>query len=769
MTAGAWRNFQTLENLWTWLGRKFEHLIAVKSEDAETVRVGRLFNILMLSSLGIVTALSLLFLEVIALGLMPPENGWIAIAFPLIFFPIALFCVVRSRLGQVRPMAFFYVWANLGAISLAIWLFDGIYSPGWPLYIWTITIAGILLAPARALWMTAGVVGYFLLLLGATQSGLYTPMLSFGAGRDLVVIVDVLIMLVFTVGWLTYLNMRSLQEALGALGESEKKFRAIAESSLDAIIMIDSRGHVILWNQAAKRILGYSTEEAIGKAVHEWIVPPRYREDARLGLKEFAATGRGSVVGKTLELAALRKDGVEIPIELSVAPIHVGGEWRAVATVRDITERKNAESALRRAALYTRSLIEASVDSVVVADAEGKVTDVNEAGVRATGAPRESIIGTEMFAYVTEPAKARAAFEEVYQKGVATDVLLDVRHRSGKTTHFLFNGALCRDEKGEVIGVVINGRDITELKRTEAALVRLSRMNELLLSSAGEGIYGVDADGRCTFINPAALNMLGLEKTEVLGADPHQLFHSHHDDGRRYPQEECPLFLTLQDGIRRNQEDMFIRKNGEPLLVQMTATPILEDGQITGAEVVFQDIGPRKATEAELVRLATTDPLTGAANRRSFLEQMETEVARVKRYVSRAAVAMVDIDHFKSVNDAFGHSTGDMVIKHLVKLAAKRLRRVDLFARVGGEEFAILLPETDGPGAFEFADQFRRVVAEAPMPSDKGAIPITVSIGVAEFDPRDISSDNILARADKALYRAKETGRNRVELEPLPP
>jgi diguanylate cyclase (GGDEF)-like protein/PAS domain S-box-containing protein len=310
--------------------------------------------------------------------------------------------------------------------------------------------------------------------------------------------------------------------------------------------------------------------------------------------------------------------------------------------------------------------------------------------------------------------------------------------------------------------------DITERKEAEAALARLSHWNELLLSSAGEGIYGVDAQGLCTFMNPSALAMLGLEPEEALGANLHSLFHYHHRDGTPYPEADCPTFLTLRDGIQRRVEDSFIRKNGETFPVQMTVTPMLEDGQVRGAEVVFEDISRRKAMEAELLRLATTDPLTGAANRRRFLEQMEMELARVKRHGKSAALLMVDIDHFKEVNDAFGHSVGDSVIQHLAELARKRLRRSDLFARLGGEEFGILLPETEGADAHEFADLFRRQVIEAPAQSAKGAISITISIGVSEFDPSDASPDMVLARADNALYRAKEGGRNRVETEPPP-
>lgn len=298
----------------------------------------------------------------------------------------------------------------------------------------------------------------------------------------------------------------------------------------------------------------------------------------------------------------------------------------------------------------------------------------------------------------------------------------------------------------------------------QAAVQKSKASFELLLSSAGEGIYGVDLKGHATFINPAALSMLGFDRDEVLGQDQHRLFHSIHGDGSPYPQSDCPISLTLADGMRREVEEHFIRKGGEIFPVHLTVTPILENGLRVGAAAVFQDITQRKQTERELVRLATTDPLTGIANRRRFIEQLELEQARIKRFGGVAALLMLDLDLFKRVNDTYGHAVGDTVLCHFAALAESHLRRVDLFGRLGGEEFGILLPGTDLSGATEFAERFRQHVADNPVPSDNRPISYTVSIGVTEFDSQDSDPDAILARADNALYLAKEHGRNRVKV-----
>lgn len=301
-----------------------------------------------------------------------------------------------------------------------------------------------------------------------------------------------------------------------------------------------------------------------------------------------------------------------------------------------------------------------------------------------------------------------------------------------------------------------------QLEEQTATTERLARQNSLLLNTAGEGIYGVDADGHATFINPAALEMLKFSEQEILGRNQHELFHHRCADGSPYPHSDCPVFKTLQDGRRRRAEDSFIRSDGTDFPVSMTVTPIEENTCRKGAVVVFRDITELTEKRQQLLRLATTDPLTGTSNRRHFLDVMETELARLKRRGGVTSLLMTDLDHFKLVNDAHGHAAGDEVLKHFVTIVRETLRKTDLVGRIGGEEFAILLPGDDTEGARELAERLREKLENSPSLVGEQSIPCTVSIGIAALQTTDTSADAPLQRADEALYTAKRAGRNRV-------
>ncbi len=176
-----------------------------------------------------------------------------------------------------------------------------------------------------------------------------------------------------------------------------------------------------------------------------------------------------------------------------------------------------------------------------------------------------------------------------------------------------------------------------------------------------------------------------------------------------------------------------------------------------------REIAERQQAQARLMELATTDSLTGLHNRRYFMDTATQEFERARRYQTPLSLLMIDADRFKSINDRFGHHIGDEVLKALAMIGQRQLRETDLFARLGGEEFAILLPQTDLADAQVVAERLRQTIAEHTVDTEQGLLNFTVSLGLSSLSPVTADLDDLLRQADVALYQAKQNGRNRVE------
>lgn len=191
---------------------------------------------------------------------------------------------------------------------------------------------------------------------------------------------------------------------------------------------------------------------------------------------------------------------------------------------------------------------------------------------------------------------------------------------------------------------------------------------------------------------------------------------------------------------------------------------ILRDGDlITIGRTILKFItgdNIENAYHEEIYRLTTVDGLTQAFNKRYFLETLEREISRAARYQRALSLIMFDLDHFKRVNDTYGHLAGDYVLKHLAQVIANRIRREDVLARYGGEEFSIILPEIERDNAIIFADKVRRLVERTSFVFENRTLPITISIGVAPWTPDITTPADLIRRADEHLYEAKNAGRN---------
>lgn len=299
-------------------------------------------------------------------------------------------------------------------------------------------------------------------------------------------------------------------------------------------------------------------------------------------------------------------------------------------------------------------------------------------------------------------------------------------------------------------------RSAADLKESE------TRLREIT-TTMSDGLMVIGQDGRIVFANPAAGLLLGYEPGELLEADMHDLLHVH-ADGSPASRSDCPVLNITRSGqTYRGVEETFRRKDGTVLPVSISISTVHRGEDIGDIVIAFHDISARKQLERELEYRAHTDVLTGLGNRRHFYELAEQEVSRAKRYGTPLAALMLDIDHFKKINDSYGHPVGDKVLQKLGEICRNTLRENDIVGRVGGEEFAILLPEAEAERAMEVAERLRLAAENTSIPlAREGNFHFFLSIGVTSMVAGDENLDAMLKRADAALYSAKNSGRNRV-------
>jgi len=305
--------------------------------------------------------------------------------------------------------------------------------------------------------------------------------------------------------------------------------------------------------------------------------------------------------------------------------------------------------------------------------------------------------------------------------------------------------------------VQINVYDISEQMAIEQVLLKNEQHLRAILEILPYPIYITRRDdGQLLFVNRKTCLLFQQSVGQLLRGHSTNFFvnPAERDEMRK-------LLETIPD--IRDVEVKMKTAQGREFMAEVAAIAMDYSGT-PAIMVALNDISQRKELEAELFRQASTDSLTGISNRRYFMAQAEQELRRSRRFARDMTVMMIDIDHFKLINDKHGHAVGDAVLQAVVKRSLESLRQSDSLGRLGGEEFAVILPETNLAAAAEVANRLRQHMAERPIIAERELVPCTVSVGLAQLTGKDGTIDALLSRADAALYRAKKAGRNRVEI-----
>lgn len=319
-----------------------------------------------------------------------------------------------------------------------------------------------------------------------------------------------------------------------------------------------------------------------------------------------------------------------------------------------------------------------------------------------------------------------------------------------------------RDARGKPLRMSGTHSDVTKLKLAEEALKISEERFRRIFETTGVGMSQEGLDGRFLLVNDTFCHITGYSREELLNQKKNFQALTHPDD---LPSQLRLLDRFCQGEINRyDLEKRYIRKDGTIAWVKLSIA-LLKDTALSPMSLIVaaQDITRLKGLQQELELRAHIDYLTEIPNRRYFMELAEHELARAQRYGNDVAILMLDIDYFKQVNDQYGHKAGDKVLHKIANIMQGMLREVDILGRLGGEEFAIVLPQTNRRMAMEVAERLRNHVADTVLMLDDGtSLSVTLSIGVAMMTPRLVDLDSVMGQADKGLYQAKAGGRNKV-------
>ena len=397
-------------------------------------------------------------------------------------------------------------------------------------------------------------------------------------------------------------------------------------------------------------------------------------------------------------------------------------------------------------------LFEHAPDGYYLSDLKGTFVDGNAASERITGYAREELIGKSFLKLKLLPAgdllqAASLLAKNVLGRSTGPDELTLIRRDGTPVVVEIRTHPVRVGGRRLVLGIA---RDISARKRAEAAQQESDERFRDLIEHAHDLIQSVDPDGRLQFVNNAWLKTLGYKKSEI---DRLTLLDVIHPDSRDHCMQVFQTVLAGKTVARVEAE--FISKAGDRIPVEGNVSCRFKDGQPFSTRSIFRDVTERRLHEAELARMARRDPLTGVLNRYALEELLEREASRSERYAHSIGFLMIDVNRFKEINDRFGHAMGDKVLQAIATVIQDNVRDADIVVRYGGDEFLVILPETNGQ-----SDVVKeRILAEIARRNKKNPLldfSVTLAIGSCHWSSEsDRSIEEALSEADKSMYEAK--------------
>jgi len=559
-----------------------------------------------------------------------------------------------------------------------------------------------------------------------------------------------------------------------ALRDSQQHLAITLNSIGDAVIATDTAGRITHMNPTAERLTAWKLEDALGQPLSEVfrIINAQTRLAAVNPVQKVME--RGEVVGLANHTALLSRDGREYQIADSAAPIRDAADQivGVVLVFSDVTEKYRVEQALDYSEQRYRSLLDNLSSGIVLHNPDTSIQFCNEMAASLLGLTQNQLLGkTAMdpaWCFLQDDGTPMALEDYPVNRVAASgeslrNYVVGVHHPDRpEPTWGLCSAYPMRDEGGKILHLVVTFTDITERKHAEAALVASEQRWKFAIEGAGDGLWDWNIQTGRAFYSPRYKAMLGYTEEEIGDTADEWIKRIH-------PEDAPGVFAAIQPymegkpGSATVEFRMLCKDGGwqwtmgRGMVVERDA-----DGKPLRMIGTNSDITERKAHYSQLEHIAHFDALTNLPNRVLLADRLQQAMAQAQRRHQQLAVAFLDLDGFKAINDHHGHETGDQVLITLANHMKEVLREGDTLARLGGDEFvAVLIDLEDTSASLTLLD---RLLAAAALPVQVGDLCLqgSASLGVTFFpQAQDIDADQLLRQADQAMYQAKVAGKNR--------
>jgi diguanylate cyclase (GGDEF)-like protein/PAS domain S-box-containing protein len=564
-------------------------------------------------------------------------------------------------------------------------------------------------------------------------------------------------------------DIDELKCAQTALTEREKSVRDFVNKLPVAVAYVDIDGRFEIVNPLFCEYVGHSESELVASSALD-LVPTALREQAIEHLQRVRRNER--VVYHQLQKMSVRTAGGEVQtpqeerwVEVTLAPdTDLHGLYRGHFVIaRDVHETRMAEAAVRRSQTELWQAIDSIPSPLAYVDRDFVYRYVNQAFLAWFDKPRTEVVGHTILQTLGESrfARGRPYFERALRgESVSVDRQFYHRGEQPRWAQVLYTPR--RDSSGEVIGFYFISLDIHDKKVAEEALTRANWMLESHLQNTPLAAMEWDEQFRIIRWSRQAERVFGWKESEVLHRPFTEIRLIHPDDRDSFGNVIARLVSGAANKATSIQR--MCNKEGDIVWCEWYHSVLrANDGQLISVLSLSQDVSGRIQAEERLQRMATHDGLTGLPNRILLQDRLQQCVARARRSETRVVMLFIDLDHFKEVNDAYGHRVGDELLKIVSRRVRACLRETDLLSRLSGDEFIVLMESvTDLADTQQVA---RRILAEIRgiQRVDGHAVKISASLGVSIFPDDADTAEGMLRNADLAMYRAKEQGKNTVE------